>query len=1215
LKKSALFYGVSSGALLASFAGSVLADDLAVGTANVTTTLTTQLFTSKASNNSPGNITIGAGSTVTIGTSGAAVTIDSSNFVDSSGLIQSTAASGGIGVELKGGFTGDFTARGISGAIVNVVGSGAGDYGLLLSGNTTFTGNITFEVGSQILVYGTSPTAIAINAPLSGNLTVGATTQGVGQGATGVLVTQPIDGMFTLDGALAVAGTAAFTVDKVDPLSGSGIAIGANITQGFLIAGSIGDADSPAAGLVTNSSDLPAVIIAPSIGGNVSGITIGALVNDPGKIDFSVINRGTVHATENDTGISTIGMRIGDITSGANSVTLTNGFYNRGSINADSASDNSRSTSVTATATNALGLEIGNTTTLHSFAAPTQTVGSPWITPTEADSGPSTAILGNHASSVPGAYTGLLVTNDATGETRRITDYTVSAPQQVGNVTTTVKTLTVDTPWTLAPKAGNQLTIKGDPTNTVILAPGADASKISGAYNGLTITAEGQTDQFLVTGYRVITDPTITDVNVDPTTLRVATIGAAKPGSPSTWAGSGPTAGNVTITGRALVNDGHIGASTVGTAGGVATALLIHEGGNVSSLTNNGFIQASALSSNLTISNLSAIGIQDLSGTLGEIYNTRSITAAASVLNDNSQIVTALDLKYRTGPETIYVLNHGVVAGAIKLGAGDNTIIIEGGGTTAAGPYYATVASDISSAMIGNQTGTVDIHISDYQTGGILSTSNTTARNITVGEGGNVQFALTKNSVNTPLITAQNVSFNTSAAATAPARFQLTPTTFLPVSGNYTLINAGTGSVHFDNFAAAAGLADSGNPFPFLVNGSFSGTDANGAVPLGEATTIADLRTLQVNIQRKSAAELGLQGPSAAIFEPFSEAALHDDQYGAALLQLTSAAEVQSAVAATLPDIAGGVRALTIAMTDQATGVIGSRQRALLTAPKDTRTDFRFWGQEFYNVVADHGATGQPGYGGGGLGVAIGGEWGSLQTGRYGVGYTFFSSQETERHPRDTKTNGDWNMLSAYAAWKFGDFFVAPQINGGMGDFLTRREITVGNVIARTPRASFSGYIGAGGVTSGYIIDIGKFQLIPTIALDGMYLTQSGYDEVGGGGMGLTLKSQALKSVRTFAGLIGQGNYAYSEGAFMPQVLAGWSHEFINDPVTIDGSFESTPGSPIHIVGPTLDANKIVGGMSFGYVLRNWSAGFNYDASASSGTLAQSATISLTSRF
>jgi uncharacterized protein with beta-barrel porin domain len=103
--------------------------------------------------------------------------------------------------------------------------------------------------------------------------------------------------------------------------------------------------------------------------------------------------------------------------------------------------------------------------------------------------------------------------------------------------------------------------------------------------------------------------------------------------------------------------------------------------------------------------------------------------------------------------------------------------------------------------------------------------------------------------------------------------------------------------------------------------------------------------------------------------------------------------------------------------------------------------------------------------------------------------------------------------------------------------------------------------------------------------------------------------------VRSFAGVIGQGSYAFNEGAFMPQLLAGWTHEFANDPITIDGSFESSPGSPFHLVGPTLASNKAIGGVSLGYVMRNWAAGFNYDASASRGSLAQSATFSISSRF
>ena len=121
-------------------------------------------------------------------------------------------------------------------------------------------------------------------------------------------------------------------------------------------------------------------------------------------------------------------------------------------------------------------------------------------------------------------------------------------------------------------------------------------------------------------------------------------------------------------------------------------------------------------------------------------------------------------------------------------------------------------------------------------------------------------------------------------------------------------------------------------------------------------------------------------------------------------------------VNAVVPDIAGGVRALSIAMTDQATGVIGARERNLITAPQSARDEFRFWGQEFYNIVRANNTAATPGYGGAGQGIALGVEWGNIQTGRYGVGYTFFSSQETESHPRDTKTNGDWNLVSAYGA-------------------------------------------------------------------------------------------------------------------------------------------------------------------------------------------------------
>ena len=233
---------------------------------------------------------------------------------------------------------------------------------------------------------------------------------------------------------------------------------------------------------------------------------------------------------------------------------------------------------------------------------------------------------------------------------------------------------------------------------------------------------------------------------------------------------------------------------------------------------------------------------------------------------------------------------------------------------------------------------------------------------------------------------------------------------------------------------------------------------------------------------------------------------------------------------------------------------------------------------------------------------------------RYGLGFTFFSSEETQSHPLDTKTNGDWNMLSFYAGWRSGEFFVTPQVNLGQGTFHSRRTIAAGT-LGRVANADWSSYVAAGGFTTGYIIDVGRFQVIPQIALDGLYLREGTYNEAGGGGIGLSLKQRNQQSVRSFAGVVGQGTYSWDSGNLQPQLLVGWSHDFMNSPATIDGSFEATPGSPFHLVGPTLEPNKIIGGASFAYVQGNWSAGINYDASASTGSLAQSATISLSSRF
>jgi hypothetical protein len=670
----------------------------------------------------------------------------------------------------------------------------------------------------------------------------------------------------------------------------------------------------------------------------------------------------------------------------------------------------------------------------------------------------------------------------------------------------------------------------------------------------------------------------------------------------------------VNIATSTLFNSGSIGASMGGSKGGVVTTILIHpgaalQGPNGGSLTNYGAIDASARTSDTSIETLSAIAIDDRSGTLNTIVNHGRISATATPLLNGAEVAIAADLSRSSTVQSFSVLSSGDVTGDILFGsAAGNKLIIEGSiiRTLTDGSQVADNSSVVGAVRSSGPSSSLDIEVSKLGTGGGLRTPNVRATTLTVGPKGAVEFAMGKNTGVVPIIaTTGAVLFEGST------QISLTPTSFLPSNGTYTLIEAGAGStIHFNDFGATAKL-NGGSPFPFLFEGTFT---ADGQ-QLSGATGEVNANLLNVTLRRKTATELGLQGNAAAIYEPLAAAALEDNEFGAALLTLDTAAEVQAAVGTTVPDIAGGMRALTIAMTDQATGVIGARQRSLLTAPEGSRTELRFWGQEFYNIVSLNSSETHPGYGGAGLGVALGMEWGAIESGRFGVGYSFFSSQEVERHPRDTKTNGDWNMLSAYAAWRLNDFFLAPQINVGSGNFKSRRSIVVGDVMGRSATANWTSYLAAGGATAGYILEIGNIDIIPTIAIDVMYFNQGAYDEVGGGGMGVSLRPQRQTSVRSFAGIIGQGTYSYNEGVFMPQLLAGWSHEFADDPATIDGFFESSPGSPFHLVGPTLDQNRVVGGMSFGYVMQNWSIGLNYDASANAGNLQQSATFGITTRF
>jgi len=349
-------------AMAAALVRPAMADDVTISSRT-----TTPIATSSASNSSAGNITITPGGSVEVSTSGAAVTLDSNNTIVNKGIISNTMGSTSSGVHIVAGQTGSFLSTGT----INVPGTkpdtATDQNGILLDGDGQFSGDIVAGNGSSITVSGLNAQAVSIRSDLIGNLTLGGTLQATGTTARGVFASASIQGAFVNNGNIsALGGGTSTTTINADP--GAAAGFGGNVGGGILNAGPVNTGDATVAASITVNGGMPALIIAPSIGGNVGDINIGVL-SDANHPDYSIINRGRIAATGEQPGISTIGLQVGNgvgDSTGLNTI-LAGGILNSGSITASARSDNKNATSVAASASSATTVIIGAGATVPAF--------------------------------------------------------------------------------------------------------------------------------------------------------------------------------------------------------------------------------------------------------------------------------------------------------------------------------------------------------------------------------------------------------------------------------------------------------------------------------------------------------------------------------------------------------------------------------------------------------------------------------------------------------------------------------------------------------------------------------------------------------------------------------------------------------------------------------------------------------------------------------
>lgn len=719
--------------------------------------------------------------------------------------------------------------------------------------------------------------------------------------------------------------------------------------------------------------------------------------------------------------------------------------------------------------------------------------------------------------------------------------------------------------------------------------------------------------------------------------------------------------------------EGTISATITGPQGGVATAILI-AGAPVGTVVNTHVpeidiergarVIASATASEATgttIATLSAVAIQDVSNSLVTLNNAGTISATATLTDSttgtvinltNGSTPTAHAVDTQMNSLGLNFTNTGFVNGDILLGNGSDTYFVQGTGPSSAmagsvgainfgfsnadasagGSGYDTlhVGQYANVAGIITAQGTLNIQVDGT---GILSVKNVAstlqANNLTVA-GGNSTSAGTLNITVSEGSTASAAVIASSGTVTfyTGANLGVTYGSFIPSQGSFVLISAPTGNLNISpaDIARYSSQVDGTGTtaLPFLFN----------SASIAKVTNVGGMDELVLTVNPKTIDQLGLTGNARRIYTLANTAVASDDTLGAAVVAgIASNADAQRVYDAFAPDVSGGARAIGISLTDQATGVVASRERMLRLFAKEPG-DLTLWGNEFGEYIDTHGqsvtaANGLNAPTGGctpacatvplsgfkdhGFGFSLGIDEGSPAGGWYGAAFSFYTGDINENGDRDSKTNSLWYMLTGYSTWRGRGLFVDTQATVGYVNLKGKRFLdltipTTGSAAVTTFQREAdgkrAGLLAALGATFGAQMRYGGLTAIPQLSIDGFTMRQEGFTETGGGtGFNLAVKPFYSNSLRAFLGSEFRGDINLGDFLLQPSARIGYRFDFLKDPAKITASFADVnsamngaqAGTAFTLEGPDPSRGNAVLGAGLNATTDNWTIGLDYN--------------------
>jgi hypothetical protein len=564
-----------------------------------------------------------------------------------------------------------------------------------------------------------------------------------------------------------------------------------------------------------------------------------------------------------------------------------------------------------------------------------------------------------------------------------------------------------------------------------------------------------------------------------------------------------------------LTNTGSISASSTNTAGGVVRGIVIEAGASLPTITNSGGISASAFAAADN-----SWAILDNSGTLTSVTNTGGISAGADAASKRAIDVSTntSGFTYTQSQSSVSGASAPALIGSVLTGSGNDTISASAGtirSTLATNAGNDTLALSGTAAFTGttnfgdgndsltlagtsSYTGSVDFG-GGVNTLGIGNTAVFTGQLVNSGanlavsvQGGTLAVTNTSPAtIGSLAINAGTLGVNINPATGAHTELAVTGATTITgastikatvsglVSGtgaSYTVLRSGT-------LTGSSNLGVQITGLPYLLNGSLTASDSAG--------------TVAVNIQRKTAAQLGFDQSETAAYDAVYAAITGNAQLTNLYLGFTDRDSLIQRYRQMLPDHAGGLFDLLYT---------GTRNMA----PSESVTPWTRVGglalwvqQSFWNANQDAKAT--PGYKGSGYGASGGADIAAGPAGRVGVSLSYVFANDKNRGQGSITANQF--LGNVYWRGDWGNLHLAASGGGGIVRLNSRRSLSSNSSNLPellTSRAKWNGLVVQGSGRASYEARMGAFYARPAGTLSYYRLNEKSHSE-GGGGTGYDL--------------------------------------------------------------------------------------------------------------